>query len=96
MEEAQGFLPILPLICAHEIGHTTGTANERQPCNPFEPTGFSNFINSNCEANPATEACLMREMSQVVCNATRSHFGWGDQNGDGIIDAFDPNFVLVP
>jgi hypothetical protein len=98
MEESMGFLGILPLVFAHEIGHTTATADEYQPnCSAFQKTGFSNSMNANCEnGNFNPEHCLMRDLSQMICFSTQSHFGWGDQDSDGIIDPFDPDFVLFP
>ena len=90
-------LSILPVIFAHEIGHTSGALDEYGPsCSPFHLCGFTKTPNLNCEiANPLSVDCLMKNMKPVVCLSTRNHFGWGDQDNDGVLDPFDPDFITI-
>jgi hypothetical protein len=92
-------LPLLPSAIAHEIGHTVGALDEYSPCSVLSKCGFSNFVNANCEVgNPLSTDCLMKnpQKSSSICMATRSHFGWADQNLNGILDPFDTGFVPFP
>lgn len=94
---------ILPTAFAHEIGHTVGAKDEYADsnCSLLDPCGFSHTPNANCALNnPFSQPCIMRcdflpTTVAVVCPATRLHFGWGDQNGDGVLDPFDPTFIMV-
>jgi hypothetical protein len=85
---------------AHEIGHTVEALDEyaSSNCSVTEKCGFSNFPNANCAVgNLLSVTCLMKsDPTFAVCPATVSHFGWGDQDLDGILDPFDPTFVPFP
>ena len=37
----------------------------------------------------------MKNNAAKVCAATIGHFGWGDQDFDGVLDPFDPQFVSL-
>jgi hypothetical protein len=103
MVKAQYGLGELPFILAHEIGHTVGAKDETASshCSIAERCGFSNAPNANCEItplgpNPLSVPCLMKGRSFAVCLSTLSHLGWGDQDGDGVLDPYDPDFVPFP
>jgi hypothetical protein len=97
----------LPIVIAHEMGHTVGARDEyaASNCSVLERCGFSNDLNANCAIvpgplgpvpNPLSVPCLMKGGTFSVCLATKSHFGWGDRDGDGIVDAYDPDFAPFP
>jgi hypothetical protein len=98
----------LPIVIAHEMGHTVGARDEyaSSNCSVTEQCGFSNDPNANCAIlpgvlgppvpNPLSVACLMKGGTFSVCLATKSHFGWGDRDGDGTVDAYDPDFAPLP
>jgi hypothetical protein len=88
---------LLPAILAHEIGHTVRACDEYGPrCSILQLCGFNHTPNANCEvSNLATADCLMKNNAASVCFATRGHFGWGDQDLDGVLDPFDPDFISL-
>lgn len=87
-------------VVAHEIGHAVGALDEyaSSQCKVTDKCGFSNGPNLNCEVlNPISVDCMMKhEQVNAVCLATKSHFGWTDQNLDGVLDPYDPTFVPFP
>lgn len=89
---------VLPSVVAHEIGHTVGAFDEYGPkCSILHQCGFNHGPNVNCEVGNqfASVDCLMKNNASTVCLATQGHFGWGDQDFDGVLDPFDPDFISL-
>lgn len=66
----------------------------RTRCSLLDPNGHGfgklGHPNRNCERiNPGSMPCIMRHHSEAdyVCASTRAHWGWVDNNNDGIHDA---------
>lgn len=88
----------LDRVIAHEIGHIFKAPDEYDaPCTllKIDGSGYGqlDFPNLNCETvlkalvPPKTaEACLMNRNTDVICSATRAHWGWIDSDGDGKFD----------
>jgi hypothetical protein len=87
----------LPVVIAHETGHLTGARDEylKSGCSTLERCGWSNSVNGNCEVPPfGNESCIMHSGTYVPCPYTVKHFGWGDDDGDGLLDPYDENYVI--
>jgi hypothetical protein len=91
-----GSLSVAPRLVAHEIGHLFGAPDEyaRSKCKVLTASGDGfgrlDFPNFNCEnVNPHAAPCLMLHNDELVCDATRAHFGWVDSQPNGVLDVFE-------
>ncbi len=81
-------------VFAHESGHIFGCPDEyaSSGCSCGGQWGYLRTPNSNC-ANCADEGgvpCIMRSNEWAMCEFTRTHLGWRDTDGDGVLDPDDP------
>jgi len=82
-------------VFAHETGHVFGAGDEysASDCECDEEYGYLHVANGNCQVcNPASAPCVMRNNEPYVCSYSAGQFGWYDSDGDGPVDAIDPNY----
>jgi hypothetical protein len=87
----------LPVVVAHETGHVTGAKDEykKSGCLSLERCGWSNSVNGNCEVPPFEHLlCIMDHGTYVPCPYTVKHFGWGDEDGDGVLGPYDEDYFI--
>jgi len=78
----------------HEILHAFGAEDEYDAdrcysCNYSSSADFF-YPNGNCITCDNTVPCIMKADDKSMCNYTRGQIGWGDHDGDGILDSLDP------
>ena len=76
----------------HEILHTFDANDEYDPDRCYScDHAFGDFYyaNGNCISCNNSIPCIMRGNYKSMCNYTRGQIGWGDHDGDGILDPFD-------
>lgn len=81
-------------VCAHEIGHIFGAADEYT--DPYGMTcdfgnyGYLGVPNSNCaNNNPSSVSCIMKLNTLTICDSSKGQVGWRDSDADGIPDVLD-------
>lgn len=81
-------------VFAHETGHIFGCPDEyaSSGCNCGGQWGYLRTPNSNCVncADGGGVDCIMRSNDWAMCEFTRTHLGWRDQDGDDVMDPDDP------
>ncbi|MBN1149257.1 MAG: hypothetical protein JXA78_18495 [Anaerolineales bacterium] len=81
-------------VFAHESGHIFGASDEyaSSGCNCGGQWGYLKAPNGNCVncADQGGVACIMRANEWAMCDYTRTHIGWRDQDNDGVLDPDDP------
>jgi hypothetical protein len=87
----------LDRVVEHEMGHLFGGMDEYGTCDIGAASGPDNGANTNCinlatgGSNTHSVDCLMKnDVRNTLCRYTPSHFGWLDDDKDGIIDAARP------
>lgn len=87
----------LDRVVAHEMGHLFGGMDEYDGCNIRDVSGPDNDANTNCvkladgTVNASSVDCLMKDITRdALCPATPGHFGWLDDDRDGLVDAERP------
>jgi hypothetical protein len=88
----------LPLVVAHETGHTVDALDEyaKSECNSLTLCGWSHTVNGNCFFPFAGVPCLMNGGTFETCSFTRRHFGWGDEDNDGVLDPYFVEVIFPP
>jgi hypothetical protein len=77
-----------------EYGRQGVSAPGFQPCTTADPAGFFDTPNANCALvslnpdvpSPAHVPCLMDHNTHDVCPHTPRHWGWVDEDQDGLAD----------
>ena len=81
-------------VFAHETGHIFEAPDEyaSSGCNCGGAWGYLKTPNGNCAncAEGGGVACIMRSNEWAMCDYTQTHFGWRDQDNDGVLDPDDP------
>lgn len=76
-------------VFTHEAGHLFGCPDEytASNCDCQKLFGVLRERNGNCRtcASPFVD-CLMEANTWAMCDFTRTHLGWRDSNGDGVLD----------
>lgn len=93
--DKQGWQGKLDLVFAHETGHIFGGLDEyvsrELTCQPALLAGPFETLNSNCELNnPRSVKCLMKDSDLQLCDQTPLHWGWSDDDHDGVMDLAAP------
>lgn len=80
-------------VYAHETGHIFGAPDEyaSSGCSCGGEWGYLRTPNGNCVncAEGGGVSCIMRSNEWAMCDYTRTHFGWRDQDGDDVLDPDD-------
>jgi hypothetical protein len=95
-KELQLRIGSLSFVVAHETGHTVGAKDEyaKSECNALDLCGWSNTVNGNCEIPFGNDPCIMDSGTFKPCNFTRKHFGWNDEDNDGVVDPYDEDYII--
>jgi hypothetical protein len=85
-------------LIGHEVGHVFDAPDEAHACLVSQTAGFFDTPNDNCfiapdgATNPQAK-CIMAKHDHALCNATPRHWGWVDDDHDGVLDLMRPATV---
>jgi hypothetical protein len=87
-------------VYPHEFLHTFGANDEydSELCSScIYPSSTFGYANGNCIICNDTVPCVMGSLQgyKYMCAYTRGQIGWGDHDGDGILDPLDPQMYVA-